>query len=85
MLSGIPAGSPHPNGVEPEPAKRRWIRIVPDDAVAGVKEFAHLDRAVMAAQLRVPIAAEYRLEEAARPHQRLAEGHVLGKILLRVR
>jgi NADPH:quinone reductase-like Zn-dependent oxidoreductase len=75
----------YPNGVEPEPAKRRWIRIVPYYAVAGVKEFAHLNRAVMAAQLRVPIAAEYPLEEAARAHQRLPEEHVLGKILLRVR
>ena len=75
----------YPNGVEPEPKKRRGIRIVPYDAVAGVKEFAHLNRAVTAAQLRVPIAAEYPLEEAARAHQRLAQGHVLGKIVLRVR
>jgi NADPH2:quinone reductase len=75
----------YPNGVEPEPTKHRRIRIVPYDAVAGVKEFAHLNRAVMAAQLRVPIAAEYPLEEAAKAHQRLAKGHVLGKIVLRVR
>jgi NADPH:quinone reductase-like Zn-dependent oxidoreductase len=74
----------YPNGVEPAPAKHRGVRVIPYDAVAGAREFARLDRAVTAAKLRVVIAAEYRLDEAAKAHQRLAEGHVLGKIVLRI-
>jgi NADPH:quinone reductase len=75
----------YPNGVEPEPKKRRGVHIVPYDAVAGLKEFASLNRAVTAARLRAPIAASYPLEQAAEAHRRLAVGHVLGKIVLRVR
>jgi NADPH:quinone reductase-like Zn-dependent oxidoreductase len=40
---------------------------------------------VTAARLRAPIAASYPLEQAAEAHRRLAAGHVLGKIVLRVR
>ena len=75
----------YPNGIEPEPKKRRGIKTTPYDAVAGVREFAHLGRAVEAAKLKVPIAAEYPLAEAAKAHERLAAGHVLGRIALRVR
>ncbi|MCU1234695.1 MAG: NADPH:quinone reductase [Candidatus Solibacter sp.] len=75
----------YPNGVEPEPRKRRGLRVIPYDAVAGVTEFAQLNRAVTAAKLRVPIAAAYPLQDAAEAHRRLAERHVLGKIVLRVR
>jgi NADPH:quinone reductase len=50
-----------------------------------VREFAHLGRAVEAARLKVPIAAEFPLAEAAKAHQRLAAGRVLGKIVLRLR
>jgi NADPH:quinone reductase len=75
----------YPKGVEPEPKKRRGVHIVPYDAVAGYKEFASLNRAVTAARLRAPIAASYPLEQAADAHRRLAAGHVLGKIVLRVR
>jgi NADPH:quinone reductase-like Zn-dependent oxidoreductase len=32
----------------------------------------------------VPIAAELPLDQAVRAHQRLAAGHVLGKIVLRM-
>ena len=75
----------YPNGVEPEPEKRPGIEIMSYDAVAGVREFERLGRAVEAAKLQVPIAAAYPLEEAAKAHERLAEGHVLGKIVLRIR
>ena len=44
----------YPNGVEPEPKKRRGAHIVPYDAVAGLKELASLNRDVTAARLRVP-------------------------------
>jgi NADPH:quinone reductase-like Zn-dependent oxidoreductase len=75
----------YPNGIEPEPRKRRGIKTTPYDAVAGVREFAHLGRSVEAAKLKVPIAAEYALAEAATAHERIAAGHVLGRIVLRVR
>jgi NADPH2:quinone reductase len=75
----------YPNGVEPEPAKRPGIETVAYDAVAGVREFARLGRAVEAAKIEVPIAATYPLADAAKAHERLAAGHVLGKIVLRIR
>ena len=75
----------YPNGVEPRPRKRRGIYLISYDAVAGAKEFERLGRAVEAAKLQVPIAGAYPLEDAAKAHERLARGHVLGKIVLRIR
>jgi NADPH2:quinone reductase len=74
-----------PNGVEPAPRKRRGLSVQSYDATAGVREFERLGRAIEAARLRVPIAASYPLDQAARAHERLAEGHVPGKIVLRIR
>jgi NADPH:quinone reductase-like Zn-dependent oxidoreductase len=74
----------YPNGVEPEPKKRRDIEFVTYDAVAGVRQFDKLGRAVEEARLKVHILAPYTLSDAARAHQRLAEGHTLGKIVLRI-
>jgi NADPH2:quinone reductase len=74
-----------PNGVEPAPRKRRGLSVKSYDATPGVREFERLGRAIEAARLRVPIAASYPLHQAARAHQRLAKGHVLGKIVLRIR
>ena len=73
----------YPNGVEPEPEKRRGIEMMSYDAVSGVREFERLGRAVEDAKLRAPIAAAYPLEEASK--ERLAEGHVLGKLVFRIR
>jgi NADPH:quinone reductase len=75
----------YPNGVEPEPRKRHGIEIISYDAAAGVREFQRLGRAVEEAKLQVPIAGVYPLADAAKAHERLAAGHVLGKIVLRVR
>jgi NADPH:quinone reductase-like Zn-dependent oxidoreductase len=74
----------YPNGVEPEPKLRAGIHVVPYDAVAGVREFEHLNRAIEAAKLQVPIAATFALGEAAKAHRRLAQRHVLGKLVLRI-
>jgi NADPH2:quinone reductase len=74
----------YPNGVEPEPKKRHGIRVIPYDAVPGVREFSHLGNAVEAAKLKVPIAATFPLGEAKKSHQRLEQGHVLGKIVLEI-
>jgi NADPH:quinone reductase-like Zn-dependent oxidoreductase len=75
----------YPNGVEPEPKKRHGIDIISYDAISGVHQFQRLSRAVEEAQLEVPIAASYMLEAAAKAHERLATGHVLGKIVLQMR
>jgi NADPH:quinone reductase-like Zn-dependent oxidoreductase len=50
-----------------------------------VREFTALEIAVEAAKLKVPIAARFFFADAARAHERLAHGHVLGKIVLRVK
>jgi NADPH2:quinone reductase len=75
----------YPNGIEPEPKRRRGIKTKPYDGTPGRKEFERLGRAVEAARLQVPIAAEFPLADAKLAHERLAQGHVLGKIVLRVR
>jgi NADPH:quinone reductase len=73
----------HPNGIEPAPRKRAGLKIETYDGVGGVPQFERLGRAIDAANVQVPIAAEFPLAEAAAAHRRLAEGHVLGKIVLR--
>jgi NADPH:quinone reductase len=74
-----------PSGVLPEPKARGTITIVRYDAIAGPAEYQRLNQAITASKLRVPIAAEFPLAEAARAHERMRSGHVLGKIVLRVR
>jgi NADPH2:quinone reductase len=73
----------YPNGIDPEPKKRRGIKVIPYDGISGAREFERLNRAVTAATLKVPIAEQFPLTAAAKAHQRLAEGHVLGKTVLR--
>jgi NADPH:quinone reductase-like Zn-dependent oxidoreductase len=51
---------------------------------AGLRQFARLNEAVDAARLRVPICASFTLEQASQAHRRVEEGHVLGKIILRI-
>ena len=75
----------YPNGVEPALEKRRGLKIIPYDAKAGVREFERLNTVIKKARLKVPIAAEFSLEDAAKAHQRIEQGQVLGKIILRVR
>lgn len=74
----------YPNGIEPEPEKRRDVKFIPYDAVSGIREFERLNRAVESAKLKVPIAEAFDLVNAAKAHRRLAEGHILGKIVLRI-
>jgi NADPH:quinone reductase-like Zn-dependent oxidoreductase len=73
----------YPNGVEPVPRKRKGVEMLAYDAASGIREFEHLDRAVVEANLEVPIAATYNLASAAKAHERIEKGHVLGKIVLR--
>jgi NADPH:quinone reductase-like Zn-dependent oxidoreductase len=74
-----------PNGVEPAPRKRRGIEVTAYDATPGVREFARLGRAIEKGRIKAPIAALHPLEQAAAAHKRLAKGHVLGRIVLRIR
>jgi NADPH:quinone reductase len=74
-----------PNGVEPAPRKRRGLSVKSYDSTAGVREFERLGRAIEAARLKVPIAASFTLDQAARAHRRLAQHHVFGKIVLLAR
>ena len=87
LLNGVRHGGrvAFPNGVEPAPRKRRGLSLQSYDATPGVREFERLGRAIAAARLEVPIAASYPLAQAAKAHARLAKGHVLGKVVLRVR
>jgi NADPH:quinone reductase-like Zn-dependent oxidoreductase len=74
----------HPNGIDPVPKRRRRMSIIPYDAVSGVREFERLNAAVQAAKLKVPVAECYPLAQAYKAHERLAERHVVGKIVLAI-
>jgi len=75
----------HPNGIEPAPRKRRGLEIVAYDAEPGTAQFKRLNRAIEETKLKVPISAEFPLAQAKKAHQRIESGHVLGKIVLRIR
>ena len=74
-----------PYGVSPEPKADIDVRSSTRyNAIAGPAEFERLNQAIVAAKLRVPIAAEFPLAEAAKAHERLEAGHLLGKVVLRI-
>lgn len=75
----------YPNGIEPPPRKRRGYRFISYDARAGVREFAKLNREIEKAPIAIPIEKEYPLERAAEAHRRVEKGHLLGRVVLRVR
>jgi NADPH:quinone reductase len=77
----------YPNGVAdpPRPRKRKGVKIVAYDGTPGVREFQRLNRAVTAAKLKVPIAKAYPLDRAADAYRFVRKGHVLGKVVLRIR
>jgi NADPH:quinone reductase len=74
-----------PSGVRPEPKVRAGVPVVRYDAITGPDEYRRLGQAIAAAKLEVPIAAEYPLADAGKAHERMAAGHVLGKVVLRIR
>jgi D-arabinose 1-dehydrogenase-like Zn-dependent alcohol dehydrogenase len=71
--------------VETEPCKRPTVRANSYDVIVGIRELHWLSRAVEAVEIKVPIAASFSLADAAKAHERLAAGHVLGRILLRIK
>src|SRR6185437_14692791 len=74
----------YPSGVDPTPKVGAGVKLVRYDAITGPKEFERLNAAIVGAKLQVPIAAEFPLAEAAKAQQRLAAGHVLGKVVLTI-
>lgn len=74
-----------PNGVEPAPRKRRGLSLEFYDAAPGARELERLGRAIAKARASVWISDEFPLEQAAQAHARVGQGHVLGKIVLRIR
>jgi NADPH:quinone reductase-like Zn-dependent oxidoreductase len=73
----------YPNGIEPEPRKRRGIRMKSYDGLPGQRQYERLGRAIEEARLQVPIAKEFPLRKCADAHRRIEKGHILGKIVLR--
>jgi NADPH2:quinone reductase len=74
-----------PNGVDPEPRKRRKLEMTSYDAEAGSRDYARLKRAAEEIPLQVPISTIYALAEAAKAHEQLENSQVLGRIVLRIR
>jgi NADPH:quinone reductase-like Zn-dependent oxidoreductase len=74
----------YPNGVEPEPRRRRRVAFTRYDAISGVRQFERLGHAVEATEFKVVFAGVYPLSKAADAHRRIAAGHVQGKVVLRV-
>jgi NADPH:quinone reductase-like Zn-dependent oxidoreductase len=74
----------HPNGIEPSSKPRRTLRIKTYDAIATPEAFGRLHRALSGKGIRVPVAAIYPLARADDAHRRLREGHILGRLALRV-
>lgn len=74
----------YPNGIEPEPRKRRGLKITSYNAESGVRQFERLNAAIEESRLQVPIAAVFPLDEIARAHRRIEQGHVLGRVVLDV-
>jgi NADPH2:quinone reductase len=74
----------YPNGVEPEPRKRRGLSMTSYDAEVGPRELERLGRAIEEARLEIPIAEVFSLEDAPKAHERLERGHVLGRIVLSI-
>jgi NADPH2:quinone reductase len=74
----------YPNGVEPEPRKRRTFQLHSFDAIASPREFARLNRYIANRRIRVPISASYPLARAAQAHRRLERERVLGRMVLTI-
>ena len=74
----------YPTGVRPVPKERTGLTVSKYDAISGPEEYARLNTAIVATKLEVPVAAEFPLAEAAKAQERMAAGHVLGKIVLRI-
>jgi NADPH:quinone reductase-like Zn-dependent oxidoreductase len=73
-----------PNGIEAEPNRKQGVRLLAYDAEATPRHLATLRVAVEKARLRVLIAAAFPLARAAKAHETLERGHVLGRLVLKI-
>jgi len=73
----------YPRGVHP-PKPRAGLTVIDYDAIPGPKQYAQLNALIESLPLRVPIAAQFPLAEAAKAHERIEAGHVLGKIVINI-
>ena len=64
---------------------RRKFQTVSYNAQASPRHFSRLERAAAACRLQAPIAATYPLAQAAKAHDRIEKGQVLGRIVLQIR
>src|SRR2546430_1494331 len=84
--AGRPGGHvAFPYGGELGPRSRPGLPIIRYNAIPGIEEFQRLNRAIEAAKLKVPIEAEFPLAQADKAQERVEDGHILGKITLRIR
>jgi NADPH2:quinone reductase len=83
MRTGRPVA--FPNGIEPPPRHRKTIRRIAYDMTTSPQWFARLERGIAKARIRVPIAAVFPLAKAGEAHRRLAQGHIVGRMVLRAR
>lgn len=74
-----------PYGVWPEPKQRKNVHMLPYNAETNADAFENLKKMLIEKHIKVPIAAELPLSEAAKAHEMLAQGHVLGRIVLRIK
>lgn len=85
LASGHGARAAYPGGVKPAPRKRRGTPRVTDyNAEPGIREFARLNRALVASGARATIAAVYDLEEVADAHRHVERKGLIGKVVLRI-
>jgi NADPH:quinone reductase len=77
----------YPNGVAdpPRPRKRKGVKVVTYDGTPGVRQLERLNRAVERSKLKVPIAREFPLERADAAYRFVRKGHLVGKVVLRIR
>jgi NADPH:quinone reductase-like Zn-dependent oxidoreductase len=75
-----------PNGVEPGPPRhRRSMKRIAYDLTVDPRWFGRLERSLAKAHVKVPIAGVLPLAQAAQGHRRLAEGGLVGSLVLRIR
>jgi NADPH:quinone reductase len=76
----------YPYGVRPDPkARDDTAAVIRYNAIPGPEEFERLNRAIEAVKLKVAIEAEFPLAQADKAQARVEAGHILGKIVLRIR
>ena len=72
-----------PNGVEPEP-HARGHRVLAFDGEMSRKAFSEFNKAIGSRKLPLRVQV-FSLERASEAHRRIDRGHIVGKIVLRIR